>query len=106
MNTSVDQPISREGGLSTGAKAGIGAGVGLAGLLITLTFIGIVLLHRRKRSDPNMPEMTGHSLGLKRFLGGKWRSEVEGRSEPVEIDSRGVRVVGGPPVELAATERS
>jgi hypothetical protein len=34
------------------------------------------------------------------YLDGKWRSEAEAKNEPGELDSRNIRVVGGPPVEL------
>jgi hypothetical protein len=36
----------------------------------------------------------------KRYLGGKWPSETEAKNEPSELDSRNIRVVGEPPVEL------
>ena len=59
-----------------------------------------------------LPEMEGDSNGLKAFVGGKWRAEAHGTSdpveagvlEPVEVESRSVRVITGAPVELDATK--
>lgn len=41
----------------------------------------------------------------KRFIDGRWRSEVHAEHEIRELDSRGVRVVPGPPVELEGAGR-
>ncbi|KAJ5158122.1 uncharacterized protein N7500_007773 [Penicillium coprophilum] len=48
--------LSDTGSLSTGAKAGIGAGVSVAGLMVLSAF-GFLLFRRRQRSSPQ--EMTG-----------------------------------------------
>ncbi|KAH7080478.1 hypothetical protein BKA63DRAFT_488233 [Paraphoma chrysanthemicola] len=92
--------------LSTGAKVGIGVGTALGGITLFAVFIALLLRHRKKKhaaQDPSVPEMSGYSSGFKRFLHGKWRSEAEAKSEPVEIDSRNVNVIPGPPVELDAS---
>lgn len=92
--------------LSTRTKAGIGVGSAI-GALVICAIITVIIWRRRKSkrqavSDPHatFSEMSGHSKGWKGFLNGKWRAEAQGESFPVEIDSRGVRVIPGPPAEL------
>jgi hypothetical protein len=113
------QPNPASSGLSTGAKAGVGVGAALGFfLLLLLTILSILFLHRRrsrKRSSANFSptrhailEMEDQDAALatrKWYLGGRWRSEVECKPEPGELDSRNIRVVPGPPVELDAGER-
>jgi hypothetical protein len=94
--------------LSTGAKAGIAIGAILGFSLIAGAIAVLVLRKRRKAQVPGMPEdvaeMPSHSAGLKRLFRGKWRVEMDGDSQPVEIDSRKVYVVPGPPAELEAPQ--
>lgn len=104
---------SRAGHLSTGAKIGIGVGVSV-GVLLALFFVVYVVLWRRKRSthDQNSPlhvqqtntakmeDQDASRATRKWYLGGRWRSEAEVKNEPGELDSRGVRIVEGPPAEL------
>lgn len=93
--------------LNTAAKAGIGAGAAMGALLL----ISVVVLIWRRRwkrrkqasiSIPGVPEMSGNSSGLKSFMEGKWRAEVDGDESqiPVEVDSKSVKIIPGPPVEL------
>lgn len=101
--------------LSTGAKAGIGVGVTIGALLILALIAFLILRRRRKNSerttqgsqDETRPEMEDQDATLatkKWYLGGRWRSEVETpKNKPGELDSRSVRVVGGPPQELDET---
>jgi hypothetical protein len=102
-------------GLSTGAKIGIGVGT-FAGALVLLIIAIYALLRRRKNKRLNeniqptpMPaEMQDQDADLaerKRFIDGRWRSEVHAEHEIRELDSRGVRVVPGPPVELEGAGR-
>jgi hypothetical protein len=107
--TSTPQPVnpastgSRGGSLSTGAKAGIGVGATL-GFILIATLATLFLLRRRRYPQPlTVPEVSGETSGFKRFVGGKWRAEAEVKEKPIEIDSRNVRVIPGPPVELDAT---
>jgi hypothetical protein len=103
-------PRSSPEGLNTGAKVGIGIGVSLFVLLI-ISILAFFLLRRRhtrnntsaSTSQPTTAEMEDQDAILstrKWYLGGKWRSEAEAKNEPGELDSRNVRVVGGPPAEL------
>jgi NAD(P)-dependent dehydrogenase (short-subunit alcohol dehydrogenase family) len=88
--------------LSTGGKAGIGVGAVLGFVALGALLILLLLRRKKKLQHPTVPEMDGQPSGFKRFLGGKWRAEAEAKSEPVEIDSRGIKVIPGPPVELEA----
>jgi hypothetical protein len=94
--------------LSPGAQAGIGVGTGAVGIIsvIAVIYLWRRRKHRRRRGVAHLAisEMEGGSNGLKRFMGGKWRAETDGTSEPVE-ESKNVRVIPGPPVELEATHR-
>jgi hypothetical protein len=98
--TSSPPPITH--GLSTGGKAGIGVGAVLGFVALGALLILLLLRRKKKLQHPTVPEMNGQPSGFKRFLGGKWRAEAEAKSEPVEIDSRGIKVIPGPPVELEA----
>jgi len=93
--------------LNPGAIAGIAVGSGA--LVISGIVILLYLWRRRKQRQrpqhPDMSEMEGSSAGLKRFMGGKWRAETDGTSEPVEAGSTSVRIIPGPPVELDGTQR-
>ncbi|PVI00690.1 hypothetical protein DM02DRAFT_707755 [Periconia macrospinosa] len=89
--------------LSTATRAGIGVGSVLGALALVATIVTLIWWRiRRKRgetADIEVVEMEGSGI-FKKFLRGKWRSEVGGRSEPVEMDARGVRIVAGPPAEM------
>lgn len=96
--------------LSTGAKAGIGVGAAVGAILLASLLIFLLLRRRHKtvgagntRGDSTRHEMEDQDQTLakkKWFLGGKWRSETHATKEPVELDSRPVHVVPGPPKEL------
>jgi hypothetical protein len=91
--------------LSTGAKVGISVGTALGSLALSIVLIMLFLRHRRRKraaQDSAVPEMSGVSSGFRSFVNGAWRSEAEGKSDPVEMDSRNVNVIPGPPVELDA----
>jgi hypothetical protein len=99
--TNPTNPTNQGSGLSPGAIAGIAVGIG------SFVILGIVFLlylrrrkQQRKRQHPNVVELEGSSRGLKHFMGGKWRAEQDGSSQPVEAESRSVMIVPGPPVEL------
>ena len=91
--------------LNQGAKVGLGV-TAVFGVLALSTAIFLVMIWRRKkqalRDAPTVPEMSGNSRGLRIFLRGEWKAEVDGESHPIEIDSRGVIVIPGPPVGLEA----
>lgn len=60
-----------------------------------------------KVESPETAEMEDQDATLtkkKWFLEGKWRSEAEVRSDPQELDSKTVRVIDGPPLELDSSE--
>ncbi|KAF2009395.1 hypothetical protein BU24DRAFT_473535 [Aaosphaeria arxii CBS 175.79] len=100
-STTSSSTLNQQGVLSTGAKAGIGVGTVIgAALLVGVAFMFFLRLRRRKRQEPAVAELSGHSSGYKRFFGGKLRAEMEGKALPVEIDSKSVCVVPGPPAEL------
>jgi hypothetical protein len=93
--------------MSPGVIAGIAVGIG-AFLIISI----VLLLYLRRRmkqkqqrrlQHSDMWEMEGSSRGLKHFLGGRWRAEQDGTSQPVEAGSTSVRIIPGPPVELDTT---
>jgi hypothetical protein len=100
-------PTNKGSSLSPGAIAGIAIGIGA--LVISSIVILLYLWRRRKQQQglqhPNIPEMEGGSRGLKRFVGGKWRAETDGISQPVEVASTSVRIIPGPPVELDSMQR-
>lgn len=97
--------------LSAGAKAGIGIGATVGALVIGFL---IVFLLKRKRArtsptDPTIPttegpaemeDQDGSLASRKWFLGGRWRNETAAEEIKLELDSRDVFVVPGPPVEL------
>jgi hypothetical protein len=88
-------------GLNAGAKAGIVVAAFLGVALLIGALILLFLRRRRQRiRHPDVPEMTGQDSGFKTMLAGKWRAEVDGDSNPVEIDSRNALVIPGSPVEL------
>ena len=93
--------------LSPGAIAGIAIGIG-ASVIFSVVII-LYLWRRRKQRQPlehpDVLEMEGSSRGLKHFMGGKWRAETDGTSNPVEAASRSVMIIPGSPVELGSTQR-
>jgi len=99
--------------LSTGAKAGIGVGV-VFGVALVLGAIVLLWLRRRKQGKPLsperaiIPEMADQDRTHARrrwFLGGRWRTEVEVMPTPAqELDSKTVRSLPGPPVEMGSVE--
>jgi hypothetical protein len=88
---------------STGAKAGIAIGA-ILGVALLAGLVIICCLHQRMKKWQHLkvPEMSGQPSGLMRLLRGNWGGEMDGSSQPVEIDSRQVVVVPGPPAELEA----
>ena len=106
-------PISAGKGLSTGAKAGIGVGVVFGAAIFGIPFVLWYLRRHRKKTQTvdgtdnvaEMEDQDGTLAGRKWFLGGKWRSEASAIQRQQELDSKTVRVVPGPPVELDGTER-
>ena len=103
---SATDPDSKGSSLSPGAIAGIAIGVGA--LVISSIVVFLYLRRKRKQQQrlqhPEVPEMVASSRGLKRFIGGKWRAETDGTSQPVEAGSTSVRIIPGPPVELDGTQ--
>jgi hypothetical protein len=90
-------------GLTIGAKVGIAVGaVIFAALLGGFLVLGL-LRRRRRQRHPEVPELSGQSNGFRKYFGGKWRVEADGNSQPVELDSKYVHVIPGPPVELDAS---
>lgn len=92
--------------LTTGAKAGIAVGAVFG---FALLVGALIVLYRRKRKETrqaglpeDMAEMPGNSPGLKKMFRGKWRAEMDGESQAVELDSKKVHVAPGPPAELEA----
>ena len=105
-------PRAKNSGPSPGAIAGIAVGIGV--FLIFSIVLLLYILRRMKQKQqqrlqhPGMSEMEGSSRGLKHFVGGRWRAEQDGTSQPVEAGSTSVKIIPGPPVELDSTpaERS
>jgi hypothetical protein len=89
-------------GLSTSAKAGIGVGAVLGFEALGALLILLFLRRKKKVQQPTVPEIRGQPSRFKGILGGNWGAEAETESEPMELDSRGVKVIPGPPVELEA----
>lgn len=90
--------------LSPGAIAGISVGVVV--LVISSVVLGLYLWRRQKQQrarHPDVAEMEASSRGLKHFVGGRWRAEQDGTSQPVEAGSTSVNIIPGPPVELDST---
>jgi hypothetical protein len=114
-----------------GASAKIGIGVGVSVGILLFFGIGFALLFTRRRAETPMtaimPELDDQSSRLKRYVGRRWRTEVEGKNGPGEmdserkageleskegvveleslrvpgeLDSKSVYVVAGPPAEL------
>lgn len=100
-STSTAEPSS---GMTTSTTAGIAVGAVLAVAFMFGLAIYCCLRKRKKTEHPTVPEMSGHSSGFKSMLRGNWRGEMDGGSQPVEIDSRKVLVIPGPPVELEAEQ--
>jgi hypothetical protein len=117
-----------------GASAKIEIGVGVSVGILLFFGIGFALLFTRRRrrraetpTTAMMPELDDQSSRLRRYVGRRWRTEVEGKSGPGEmesereagelegkegvveleslrvpgeLDSKSVYVVAGPPAEL------
>jgi hypothetical protein len=73
----------------------------------------IAFLLRKKRAkaqttdQATTPELEDQEETLakrKWFLKGRWRSEVEAKADPQELDSKNIKFIPGPPVELEALE--
>lgn len=105
-------PRAKNSGPSPGAIAGIAVGIGV---FLIVSIVLLLYLRRRMKQKqqqrlqhPGMSEMEGSSRGLKHFVGGRWRAEQDGTSQPVEAGSTSVKIIPGPPVELDSTpaERS
>ena len=97
-------PSKRSSGLKPGAIAGIA--VGVVTLVISSVVLGLYFWRRRKQQrlqHTDAVELEGSSRGLKHFVGGKWRAEQDGTSQPVEAGSTSVKIIPGPPVELDST---
>jgi hypothetical protein len=97
-------PSNRSSGLKPGAIAGIAVGVVM--LVISSVVLGLYFWRRRKQQrlqHTDAVELEGSSRGLKHFVGGKWRAEQDGTSQPVEAGSTSVKIIPGPPVELDST---
>jgi hypothetical protein len=105
LNLPLEATTTTATGLSTGAKVGISVGTALGSLALSIILIMLFLRHRKRKraaQNPAVAEMSGVSSGFRSFMNGRWRSEAEAKSEPVEMDSRNVNVIPGPPVELDA----
>ena len=86
-------------GFSVGAFAGLGL---LSGVII-------YWLRRRRRKHHAFAtehglatELSNHSTGLRSWIRGRWRAEMDGREAPVEIDSKNIHTPSGPIAELEA----
>jgi hypothetical protein len=74
--------------------------------VIFIVVLVLYLWRRRKQQriqHPDVAEMEGSSRGLKHLVGGRWRAEQDGTSQPVEAGSTSVNIIPGPPVELDST---
>jgi hypothetical protein len=108
---------SAQKALAPGVIAGIviGAIVGA----ITILLVGFWILRKKKRRKNQSQARTASASGnavhemedqdnvlsrRKWFLKRHWRNEVQGSVDPQELDSKNVRLVPGPPVELEASE--
>lgn len=101
-------------GLSTSAKAGIGVGVAVSSLM-ALALAALLILRRvRKRRNNDIssenfdvtPEIEDQDATLatrKWYLRGRWRSEVEAKNKPSELDAGGAETIERPPVELESS---
>lgn len=101
--------------MSSGAIAGIAVG-SVLGVIALIGAIFLILRRRRRThrsegagsgvaevdNNAHIQEMSGDSSGANAHLMGKWRAEAQGDQPqvPVEIDSRGVKVVTKAPVEM------
>ena len=104
----VGQPseLSRSGipeGVIIGFSVGAFAGLGL------LTGVIIYWLHRRRRKHRTFAtenglatELPNQSTGLRSWIRGRWRAEMDGKEAPVEIDSKNIHTQSGPIAELEA----
>ena len=102
--SSVTGGIGHQEAHEPGAIAGIA--VGVVTLVISSVVLGLYFWRRRKQQrlqHTDAVELEGSSRGLKHFMGGKWRAEQDGTSQPVEAGSTSVNIIPGPPVELDST---
>lgn len=117
------QPTSAASGLPTLSGVGqselsksgipegviIGFSVGAFAGLAVLTGVIIYWLRRRRRKHHAFAtehglatELSNHSTGLRSWIRGRWRAEMDGREAPVEIDSKNIHTSSGPIAELEA----
>jgi hypothetical protein len=93
---------------STGVRSGIAIGAALGFSLLVGPIALLILRRRRKARYPSdserIAEMSDHPTSFKEFLRAKWKAEMDGSSQPAEIDSNNVYVVPGPPAELEASQ--
>lgn len=98
-------------GLTVGAKVGVALGALCFALLVGATII-FCLQKRRKTKQPvvsthelvHVSEMSGYSSGLRRLFRGKWRAEVDGRAQRMELEAEKVYELPVPPAELEAPQ--
>ena len=83
--------------------------------VLAAVIAGVLLCLKRRRkmlaaapapedSLPEMADQDGELARKKWWAGGKWRSEVDSRADPQELESKTVHVVPGPPAELDGAE--
>jgi hypothetical protein len=95
-------------GIPEGVIIGFGAGAFAALALVT----GVIIywLRRRRRRKRHAfatehglaTELPNQSSGLRSWLRGRWRAEMDGKEAPVEIDSKNIHTSSGPVAELEA----
>ena len=107
-STSTNEPseLSRSGipeGVIIGSSVGAFARLGL------LTGVIIYWLRRRRRKHHAFAtehglatELPNQSTGLRSWVRGRWRAEMDGKEAPVEIDSRNIHSPSEPIAELEA----
>ena len=90
-------------GVIIGSSVGAFAGLGL------LTGVIIYWLRRRRRKHRAFAtehglatELPNQSTGLRSWVRGRWRAEMDGKEAPVEIDSRNIHSPSEPIAELEA----
>jgi hypothetical protein len=103
--SSGSDPYHSKGGLSTGAKAGIGVGAGLGTLLILLAVLFFAMRRRRKIKQRRRPE-SYYQPGFYNQSSEMDGSQLPGKSLPNEMDasegkySRSRKPIGQARVEL------
>jgi len=90
-STSAVPPSSSTSGLSTGAKAGIGVGAAIGGLLLLSLAIFLFHRHKRHRQRPAIPQLDSREKGGVYEVQGKGLqthpAEVSGEEAFRELDS-------------------